>query len=88
MPGSGIKNAARLPFTSKARRKKFGSSKTSQKRSDTRAVALHTPYTAAMRAIKPDAVADIAEIRDVELARIDAFFESLWGIAMEGPSAH
>ena len=68
--------------------KKFGSSKTSQKRSDTRAVALHTPYTAAMRAIKPDAVADIAEIRDVELARIDAFFESLWGIAMEGPSAH
>jgi len=42
-------------------------------------------YTAVMRAIKRDTVADIAEIRDVELARIDALFESLWGIAMEDP---
>ena len=40
--------------------KKFGSSKTSQKQSDTRAVALHIPYTAVMRAIKRDTVADIA----------------------------
>ena len=68
--------------------KKFGSSKTSQKRSDTRAVPLHIPFTAVMRPIKRDTVADIAEIRDVELARIDAFFEFLLGITMEGPSPH
>ena len=51
-------------------------------------MALHIPYTAVMRPIKRDTVADIAEIRDVELARIDAFFEFLLGITMEGPSAH
>jgi hypothetical protein len=83
MPSPGIKNAARFPFTSKAR-----ISQTSQKRSDTRAVALHITFTAVMRPIKRDTVADIAEIRDVELARIDAFFEFLLGITMEGPSPH
>ena len=51
-------------------------------------MALHIPYTAVMRPIKRDTVADIAEIRDVELARIDACFEFLLGITMEGPSPH
>ena len=83
MSSPGIKNAARLPSPAKAR-----ISQISQKRSDTRAVALHIPYTAVTRPIKRDTVADIAEIRDVELARIDAFFEFLLGITMEGPSAN
>ena len=51
-------------------------------------MALHIPHTAVMRPNKRDTVADIAEIRDVKLARIDAFFEFLLGITMEGPSAH
>ena len=51
-------------------------------------MALHIAFTAVMRPIKRHIVADIAEIRDVELARIDAFFEFLLGITMEGPSAH
>ena len=51
-------------------------------------MALHMPYAAVTRGIKRHTVADIAEIRDVEHAHIDAFFEFLWGITMEGPSAH
>jgi len=78
MSSPGINERRAVAFTSKAR-----ISQKSQKRSDTRAVALHIPYTAVMRPIKRDTVADIAEIRDVELARIDAFFEFLLGIAME-----
>jgi len=83
MSSPGIRNACGVAFTSTAR-----ISQTSQKRSDTRAVALHIPYTAVTRGIKRDTVADIAEIRDVELPRIDAFFEFLLGITTEGPSPH
>jgi len=83
MPRSGIKKATRPRWRDDdtpsrpavalhLEGKKFESLKTSQN-------------TAVMRAIKRDTVADIAEIRDVELACIDALFESLRGIAMEGP---
>ena len=51
-------------------------------------MALQIPSTAVMRPIKRETVADFAEIRDVELARIDAFLEFLLGITMEGQSAH
>ena len=47
-------------------------------------MALHIPHTAVMRPNKRDTVADIAEIRDVELARIDAFFEFLWASLQRG----
>ena len=38
-----------------------------------------------MRALRRETVEDVATIRDVEIARIDAMLESIWPIALENP---
>jgi hypothetical protein len=42
-------------------------------------------YNATMRAIKRETVEDIGEIRNVEIARIDAMLDSVWPVAIEDP---
>jgi hypothetical protein len=44
-----------------------------------------TAYETVMRALKRETVEDIEEIRNVEIARIDAMLDSIWPIALEDP---
>jgi hypothetical protein len=44
-----------------------------------------TAYETVMRALRRETVADIEEIRNVEIARIDAMLESIWPVATEDP---
>jgi hypothetical protein len=44
-----------------------------------------TAYETVMRALRRETVADIEEIRNVEVARIDAMLESIWPLAIEDP---
>jgi hypothetical protein len=44
-----------------------------------------TAYETVMRALRRETVADIEEIRNVEIARIDAMLESIWPLATEDP---
>lgn len=42
-------------------------------------------YMRTMNAIRREVVEDVAEIRDLEIARIDAMVDSLWPVAMGDP---
>jgi hypothetical protein len=44
-----------------------------------------TAYETVMRALRRETVANIEEIRNVEIARIDAMLESIWPVAIEDP---
>jgi hypothetical protein len=44
-----------------------------------------TAYETVMRALRRETIADIEEIRNVEVARIDAMLESIWPVAIEDP---
>jgi len=42
-----------------------------------------TAYETVMRALRRETVADIEEVRNVEIARIDAMLDSIWPLAIE-----